>query len=56
MWLHPERINPGDKKHTLKNIIKVTSGTNKRVSTFVDKLYKSIISAWYLYGIINSCR
>ena len=41
----PERINPGDKKHTLKNIIKVTSGTNKRVSTFVDKLYKSIISA-----------
>ena len=41
----PERINPGDKKHTIKKIVKVTSGSNKRVANFVDNLYKKIISA-----------
>ena len=41
----PERINPGDKKYTLKNIIKITSGSNKEVSKFIDDLYKTIISA-----------
>jgi len=39
----PERINPGDKKHNLTSIIKVTSGSNKATATFVDDLYKSII-------------
>jgi len=41
----PERINPGDKKHTITNIIKVTSGSTKETATKVDDLYKSIIEA-----------
>jgi UDP-N-acetyl-D-galactosamine dehydrogenase len=41
----PERINPNDKKHTLSNIIKITSGSNKKTTDFVDKLYKSIVTA-----------
>jgi UDP-N-acetyl-D-glucosamine/UDP-N-acetyl-D-galactosamine dehydrogenase len=41
----PERINPGDKKHQLTTIIKVTSGSNKKTADFVDKLYQSIITA-----------
>ena len=41
----PERINPGDKKHTLSNIKKVTSGSNKEIAQKVDDLYASIITA-----------
>jgi len=41
----PERINPGDKKHTLVNIKKITSGSNEEVSKFVEKLYLEIIKA-----------
>jgi UDP-N-acetyl-D-glucosamine/UDP-N-acetyl-D-galactosamine dehydrogenase len=41
----PERINPGDKKHRIKNIVKVTSGSNANTADFVDDLYSSIISA-----------
>jgi len=41
----PERINPGDKDHTLTTITKVTSGSNEEIADFVDELYKSIISA-----------
>ncbi len=41
----PERINPGDKKHTLKKITKIVSGSNKKVSLFLDSLYKKIIPA-----------
>tara|TARA_B100000963_G_scaffold214571_1_gene187187 strand:+ start:4374 stop:5735 length:1362 start_codon:yes stop_codon:yes gene_type:complete len=41
----PERINPGDKKHRISMIIKVTSGNNEIVSLWVDKLYGSIIDA-----------
>ena len=41
----PERINPGDKKHTLTKIRKVTSGSNENTSQFVDDLYSSIIEA-----------
>ena len=41
----PERINPGDKVHTLTNIIKVTSGSTPEVADFVDDLYKTIIAA-----------
>ena len=39
----PERINPGDKKHRLPSITKVTSGSNPRIATIVDELYKEII-------------
>jgi UDP-N-acetyl-D-galactosamine dehydrogenase len=41
----PERINPSDKKNRLENIIKVTSGSNPEVATFVDNLYSEIIIA-----------
>jgi UDP-N-acetyl-D-galactosamine dehydrogenase len=41
----PERINPGDKKHTVANILKITSGSNPKVAEIIDKLYKSIIVA-----------
>ena len=41
----PERINPGDKKHTVKNILKVTSGSTPEVADKVDALYRSIILA-----------
>ena len=41
----PERINPGDKKHTVTKILKVTSGSTPEIAEQVDKLYKSIITA-----------
>ena len=39
----PERINPGDKKHNITNIKKITSGSTTEVAEFVDKLYRSIV-------------
>lgn len=41
----PERINPGDKKHTVEKILKVTSGSTPDIGKKVDDLYKSVISA-----------
>ena len=41
----PERINPGDKDHTVTKILKVTSGSTPEIATVVDDLYKSIITA-----------
>ncbi|AUC86677.1 nucleotide sugar dehydrogenase [Polaribacter sp. ALD11] len=41
----PERINPGDKEHTVEKILKVTSGSNSEVGVKVDTLYKSVITA-----------
>ena len=41
----PERINPGDKKHTIDKIVKVTSGSNEDTALFIDNLYKEIITA-----------
>ena len=41
----PERINPGDKEHTVSKILKVSSGSTPEIATMVDDLYKSIISA-----------
>ncbi|WP_459210257.1 nucleotide sugar dehydrogenase [Aquimarina rhabdastrellae] len=41
----PERVNPGDKNHKVYNIIKVTSGSNEKITNVIDKLYKSIIKA-----------
>jgi len=41
----PERINPGDKKHTVKNILKVTSGSTPEIAKKIDNLYKSVITA-----------
>lgn len=41
----PERINPGDKKHRITDIQKVTSGSTPEVANQVDQLYKRIIKA-----------
>lgn len=41
----PERINPGDKKHTVEKILKVTSGSTPEIGKKVDELYKSVITA-----------
>ena len=39
----PERINPGDKQHTLLNTVKITSGSTPQVALVVDALYNSIL-------------
>jgi UDP-N-acetyl-D-galactosamine dehydrogenase len=41
----PERINPGDKKHTISKIKKITSGSNSKIANLIDNLYKEIITA-----------
>ena len=41
----PERVNPGDKEHTIDKIVKVTSGSNDYSSKIIDKLYSSVITA-----------
>jgi len=41
----PERINPGDKEHTVTKILKVTAGSTPEIGQKVDKLYSSIITA-----------
>lgn len=41
----PERINPGDKQHQLKNIKKIVSGSNTYSEKIIKKLYESIIQA-----------
>lgn len=41
----PERINPGDKEHTVEKILKVTAGSTPEVGQKVDALYKSVITA-----------
>ena len=39
----PERINPGDKEHTVEKIKKVTSGSTPQIADFVDNLYNSVL-------------
>lgn len=41
----PERINPGDKEHTVEKILKVTSGSTPEIGKKIDDLYKSVITA-----------
>jgi UDP-N-acetyl-D-galactosamine dehydrogenase len=41
----PERINPGDKEHTVTKILKITSGSTPKIAKKVDDLYRSIITA-----------
>lgn len=41
----PERINPGDKQHTIEQIKKVTSGSTPETGEYVDRIYSSVISA-----------
>lgn len=41
----PERINPGDKEHTVEKILKVTSGSTPEIGQEVDAIYKAVITA-----------
>lgn len=41
----PERINPGDKEHTVEKILKVTSGSTPEIGVKVNELYQSVITA-----------
>lgn len=41
----PERINPGDKEHTVEKIKKVTSGSTPEIGRFVNEVYASVITA-----------
>jgi UDP-N-acetyl-D-galactosamine dehydrogenase len=41
----PERINPGDKEHTVTKILKVTSGSTPEIATEIDTVYNSVITA-----------
>ncbi|NHN26143.1 nucleotide sugar dehydrogenase [Flavobacterium jejuense] len=41
----PERINPGDKEHTVEKILKITAGSTPEIGEKVDQLYKSVIIA-----------
>lgn len=41
----PERVNPGDKKHTVEKIKKVTSGSTPEIGEIVDEVYASVITA-----------
>ena len=41
----PERINPGDKEHTVEKILKVTAGSTPEIGQKVNELYKSVITA-----------
>lgn len=39
----PERVNPGDREHTVEKIIKITSGSTPETEDFVDSLYNSVL-------------
>ena len=39
----PERINPGDKDHTVEKIKKVTSGSTPEIADYIDKIYNSVL-------------
>ncbi len=41
----PERINPGDKEHTVEKILKITSGSTPEIGRVVDSIYKTVITA-----------
>jgi len=41
----PERVNPGDKQHTVTKILKVTSGSTPEAAKYIDDLYASVITA-----------
>lgn len=49
----PERINPGDRVHTLTKIQKIVSGMDEESSTEIKKVYDIVIKAGYLPGIYH---
>ena len=46
----PERINPGDKKHKVEDIVKVVSGSTDKITKIIGKIYKTIIKAGVFYA------
>jgi UDP-N-acetyl-D-galactosamine dehydrogenase len=46
----PERINPGDKEHTVEKITKVVSGSNSKITKVIGKIYESSITAGIFYA------
>ncbi len=46
----PERINPGDKEHTVEKILKITSGSTPEIGQKVDALYRSSYLGWHAFG------
>ena len=52
----PERINPSDKKYTLRNIVKITSGSNKQTAIKVKNLYKTICNKTYQVNNIKTAE
>ena len=46
IWYSPERINPGDKEHTVEKIVKVVSWINAESLHIIAETYRSIIHAW----------
>lgn len=45
LWYSPERINPGDKEHTITKILKVVSGSDEVALDIIDEVYNKIIIA-----------
>ena len=52
----PERINPGDKLHSLENVTKVVSGSNKLITKKINTLYKSIIKEIFVTKDIKTAE
>ncbi len=46
----PERINPGDKKHSIDKIVKVVSGSNNKITGIIGQIYSKIIKAGIFYA------
>ena len=46
IWYSPERINPGDKKHTVDKIVKVVAGIDNKTTDLLAEVYWKIITAW----------
>ena len=49
----PERINPGDKQHTVEHIKKVTSGSTPEIGEYVNEVYASVITAGTHLALVN---
>ena len=52
----PERINPGDKNHTISKIKKITSGSTPDIAKLVDDLYNEIITVGTQSSQYQGCR
>ena len=56
MWVCPERVNPGDKEHTIDKITKVISGSNQNAIKKINNLYKSICKKIYISSSIKTAE